>query len=181
MSCASGWFVFIRALHTMFNQLSNTACNNIVFNDETIVRMHPSMVMLYDAAKASKNTEGQTEVAKAMNVSPQRMNNWEARGISKEGALIAQEVFGCDANVLRGKHQLAQQTNTTIADANEVREESLFPWLWPFKAINVKQYAILDDHQKKQVEDYILLQIKARAPPEKHPSPASNISQQRAA
>lgn len=79
---------------------------NIVFNMSNencpIIRaMNEQMERLYAAAKAIHRIDGQSAVAKLMNVSPQTVNNWEARGISIEGLLRAQEMVGCNAIWLR--------------------------------------------------------------------------------
>jgi hypothetical protein len=84
----------------MFNENANTTFNNILFNCRIILDMHEQMKRLYKAAKELLNIEGQTEVAKLFNASPQTLNNWEARGISKRGLLKAQNVIGCDASWL---------------------------------------------------------------------------------
>lgn len=83
--------------------MSNSAFNNTMFSARTIPRMesdhiHASMARLYEAAKELQKVEGQSAVARLLNLSPQRMNNWERRGISQMGAVKAQEVVGCDAN-----------------------------------------------------------------------------------
>lgn len=39
-----------------------------------------------------------TDLAVALQVSPQTVNNWRRRGVSKEGALAAQGEFGCSAH-----------------------------------------------------------------------------------
>jgi DNA-binding transcriptional regulator YiaG len=86
----------------MFKQKANATCNNILFNLETLrsmKQMHFSMVRLYKAAQR-KGVIGQSAVAHAMNFSPQRVKNWESRGISEEGARIAQATFGCSSNWL---------------------------------------------------------------------------------
>jgi phage repressor protein C with HTH and peptisase S24 domain len=62
--------------------------------------MHMQMKRLYEAAKVLRGLEGQSEVARALNASPQTISNWEKRGISKSGMLTAQSVLGCDANWL---------------------------------------------------------------------------------
>jgi SOS-response transcriptional repressor LexA len=62
--------------------------------------MHDTMERLYAAAKALKEIEGQSDLARFMNISPQRINNWEARGISMEGALLAQRAIGCSADFI---------------------------------------------------------------------------------
>lgn len=75
--------------------------NNTLFNCPMIMPMHEQMTRLYFAAKALRHVEGQSDVAKLLNESPQTLNNWEARGISKGGMLTAQEVIGCNAVWLR--------------------------------------------------------------------------------
>lgn len=62
--------------------------------------MHIQMTRLYEAAKLLKGLNSQSEIARALNMSSQTVNNWEARGISKPGMLAAQAVFGCSANWL---------------------------------------------------------------------------------
>ncbi len=59
--------------------------------------MHETMKRLYEAAREMKAVEGQTEVANLLRQSPQTLNNWESRGISKAGAILAQTIIGCDA------------------------------------------------------------------------------------
>ena len=62
--------------------------------------MHIQMERLYQAAKELRGIEGLSEVALALDQSPQTVNNWERRGISKMGALKAQTAFGCSATWL---------------------------------------------------------------------------------
>lgn len=69
--------------------------NNAVFSPSTIAGMHESMERLYRAAKDLRGIEGQSAVADLLGFSPQRLNNWEVRGISKQGAIRAQEIIGC--------------------------------------------------------------------------------------
>jgi phage repressor protein C with HTH and peptisase S24 domain len=57
--------------------------------------MHESMRRLYKAAKDLRGTEGQSAVADLLGTSPQVLNNWESRGVSKAGAILAQEKIGC--------------------------------------------------------------------------------------
>ena len=59
------------------------------------------MTRLYEAAKKLKKVDGQSALAKFMNTSPQKINNWESRGISSEGLLTAQELIGCNAIWIR--------------------------------------------------------------------------------
>lgn len=58
------------------------------------------MQRLYEAADALKGIRGQSDVARALNMSPQTLNNWEARGMSKSGMIQAQSILGCSASWL---------------------------------------------------------------------------------
>ena len=57
-------------------------------NDDT----HPSMQRLFTATGMQAS-----ELARALDTSPQNITNWSARGISKNGALLASRIFGLDA------------------------------------------------------------------------------------
>jgi transcriptional regulator with XRE-family HTH domain len=59
--------------------------------------MHEQMKRLYEAARTLRGISGQSDVARALNASPQTINNWEARGMSKSGMIKAQTTFGCSA------------------------------------------------------------------------------------
>jgi hypothetical protein len=86
----------------------NAACINKPFNAGTIAAMHPSYIRLMEAAKeATANTSQPinrpSDLARHMNESPQRVHNWQVRGVSKEGALKAETLYGVSANyVLEG-------------------------------------------------------------------------------
>lgn len=81
----------------MFSRRSNILCNNILSGSKTIDFMHEQMERLYLAAQKLKNLKGQSEVAAFLNQSPQTLNNWETRGISKGGILLAHKKIGCSA------------------------------------------------------------------------------------
>lgn len=114
-------------LNAMFKRESNIAFNNSLFSAEKIDVMHETMKRLYLAAKEIADTEGQTAVANLLNASPQKVNNWEARGMSKEGMLVAEERIGVSANWLRtgtgnmraGRSQVAYTTGSAVP-ANRV-------------------------------------------------------------
>lgn len=57
--------------------------------------MHESMGRLYLAARQLKGADTPSEVARLLDESPQTLNNWEKRGISKNGYLKAQRLIGC--------------------------------------------------------------------------------------
>jgi len=87
-----------------FIHLSNVPFNNAPFSAWTIVCMHPSLARLYEAAKSlPKPVSGKSAVAAWLVVSPQMVNNWEKRGVSKAGALAAQDRTGYSARwILEG-------------------------------------------------------------------------------
>jgi phage repressor protein C with HTH and peptisase S24 domain len=88
------------ALNTTLFSKANVPFNNSVFTDTTIPGMHDSAERLYQAARALRNADGQSAVARLLNESPQTVHNWEIRGVSKQGALKAQSLIGCDAGWL---------------------------------------------------------------------------------
>ncbi len=93
-------------LNTLFNIKSNAMLNNAAFNAPTIVGMHETATRLYQAAFELKGIKGQSAVARALNMSPQTVKNWESRGVSKQGMLGAQKAFGVAAGWIEtGKGQ----------------------------------------------------------------------------
>jgi len=100
------------------------ACNNIVFSYPTIDRMaeqakttHDSLARLLEVAweadvittdqhlealtRSGKRAGGITALAEALNESPQSVNNWYSRGVSKQACIRAQEVFGVSVTWLQ--------------------------------------------------------------------------------
>ncbi len=79
--------------------------------------MHTQMKRLYEAAKTLKGITGQSELARALSALPQTVKNWEARGVSKQGMLTAQRLFGCSAVWLEtGKGQMLVGEGKIIHD-----------------------------------------------------------------
>lgn len=91
----------MQQLNTMFKRESNVLCNNGLFSTLKICSMHEQMERLYEAARILRGVEGQSAVARLLNASPQTVKNWESRGISKDGMITAQEVFGCSSTWLK--------------------------------------------------------------------------------
>lgn len=94
-------FIVHTSLNTMFKEIANTMFNRSLKSCEIICAMNAQMTRLYQAAKKLKGVEGQTDVARMFDATPQTLNNWESRGISNEGLLKAQEVLGCNAIWIR--------------------------------------------------------------------------------
>lgn len=78
----------------MFNFQSITACNTRRLALVTLDPMHKSATRLYEAARKIGRIEGQSAVARLLNLSPQVLKNWETRGVSFEGAVIAERILG---------------------------------------------------------------------------------------
>lgn len=62
--------------------------------------MHWSMKKLYAYTAEHHGVMGLSALANYLNISPQRICNWQSRGISKEGALMMQCLLGIDAIAL---------------------------------------------------------------------------------
>jgi hypothetical protein len=76
--------------------------------------LHPSAVRLYEAAASLKPAViGQSAVASWLIESPQTVNNWERRGVSRAGALAAQRKSGFDAHwILTGEGERRKASAT---------------------------------------------------------------------
>lgn len=79
--------------------------NNVAFSHSTIVAMSdtpalkPSMKLLYETAR-QRDINNPAAVARKLGATQQSLKNWDHRGISKQGAMKAQAVFGLDSNTL---------------------------------------------------------------------------------
>ena len=100
------------------------ACNNAAFTCGTLggmTEMHESADRLYRAARLALRQDdvSQSELAKLFNTSSQTINNWEARGVSQQGAIEAEEVLGVSPRwILRGgasEPRLSTGSSTEVA------------------------------------------------------------------
>lgn len=149
-------------------------CNNKLFNHETIEHMHETMVRLYEIAEKAEQIRGPSALAARLNFSPQRIKNWEYRGVSEAGAIQAQKLFGCDVNMLLGRTDTFQ-TSSSNSSRHVVEQLRPASWSWPFLEVKPDQWALLNDEEKKHIEDGILLCVKNRGDPAKQLLPAKNI------
>lgn len=108
-------------LNTMFNPKSNSLCNNNLFNSQKIRGMHNQMKRLYEAAKSLKEITGQSELARALNTSPQVVKNWEARGVSKQGMLTAEQSIGCSAVWIETGNGQMKSGDSNVTPAPDTR------------------------------------------------------------
>ena len=85
------------SLNTMFSQPVNSLLNNTLFKCEKMSGMHETMKRLYEAAEQIHGITGQSALASYLNESPQLLNNWERRGMSKNGIFKTAERIGVNA------------------------------------------------------------------------------------
>jgi hypothetical protein len=57
-------------------------------------KISDSMARLYQAIDELTHVQGKANVARLLNVSPQKINNWELREVSFEGAVEVEKRFG---------------------------------------------------------------------------------------
>ncbi len=103
---------------------------------DIVCAMHESMIRVYKLAE-SKGITSQAALARILNVSSQRIKNWETRGISKEGAMIAAEIFNSDVNFIYsgiGEEKRKIEDEKTINDysSNKSTDEA---------GITIQQYS----------------------------------------
>lgn len=80
--------------------------------------MHDSTERLYQAARQLRDVSGQSAVARLLNESPQTVKNWETRGVSRAGAMKAEEVLGVRANwLISGEGEMASLGGQVAAAA----------------------------------------------------------------
>lgn len=77
--------------------------------------MHDSTDRLYQAARQLRNVSGQSAVARLLNESPQTVKNWETRGVSRAGAMKAEEALGVRANwLVTGEGEMASSLPSAV-------------------------------------------------------------------
>jgi hypothetical protein len=148
----------------MFNQRVNTMCINKPFNVAIIPgmkKMHAHMERLYAAARSLGRLSPEMEqasLARLLNVAQQNVNNWESRGLSKEGLLDAQQKLGVNATwVVTGEGPM-------FVGAGSVAPVEASAPAWPFKSARA-DYDALPVKTKADISDYIEMKIaKAKKP-----------------
>lgn len=89
--------------------------NRVDERSSTIARMHESADRLYRAAEQLADITGQTNLAAYLGEKPQTLNNWESRGVSRQGALKAQQRLGCNANwILTGSGEMLNDDDVVL-------------------------------------------------------------------
>lgn len=147
----------------MFMLDVNAACNNNMFNTATISAMHESMTRLYAAAHKVKGKKlSPSDLARALAESPQRIHNWESRGISKEGALKAQQEFNCNANWLLGTSGDAYIIPAPESPQNAMAVHEPSPVYWPFELVDRQRYHTLSLAAQHAAQLRMMDEVKAQ-------------------
>lgn len=161
---------------------SNTMFNNKVFSCHRMTSMRPSMATLYAIAREKRQINTPSAVARVMGVTQQRLKNWEIRGISKDGALLAQALFGVDSNQLlssdgsiqesqSSEYKSAKDRPSAPPKVTDITHRHIDP-TWPFKDLTKVQWNSLTDDQKAMVEKVGLSYLRTGDPPGKQLTPA---------
>lgn len=149
-------------LNAVFSKKPIMMFNNMPFSGETIPGMHETYERLMLAAKEMRDVTMPAAVARLLNTSQQVLKNWEKRGLSEGGALVAQRVIGCDANWLLGHtDQMASQAwkpDAPAAPLGAKENVAVFSTeRWPFTTFTAHEFiTLLDDDKRTQFEDQIL-------------------------
>lgn len=113
-----------------------------------------------DGAKLAANITVKAELARRLNISGQRIQNWQARGVSDEGMLDAQEILGINAIWIRSG------TGTKLISDVPTRQpsgETLGVYTIPALATNLTVRRALDTlcDALKRASDLDLIQVHA--------------------
>lgn len=123
-------------------------------------QIQPTTARLYEAADELRDVRGQSAVARLLNVSPQVMKNWEARGVSEGGALLAQKIIGCDANWIlngAGKKEVIYRATDESSKVHAIHEPQASYKVssgWPFMSFSQDDWNAMDADSKAQIETY---------------------------
>lgn len=122
----------------------------MMFNIKRIVKstmesMHATMSRFYEAAKILAEVTGQSNLARRLNESPQVIKNWESRGVSKRGALVAQEKLGISATwVMTGDGEMAYRPGDYSKSATviELKTRDVDPISYPPMVEEIINFAL---------------------------------------
>lgn len=104
------------------------------------------MARLYAALRQDGRLTGEADqaaIARILNVAQQNVNNWESRGLSKEGALDAQRKAGISAVWL-----LFGEGPKTIDGG------------WPFKSFTKTEITMLEYGDRRELEGIIRAELR---------------------
>lgn len=119
------------------------------------------------------------QLAEACGVAPPSVSAWrtgDSKSLSGSNLLAAAKKLGVRPEWLADGVGPKHAGDPAMAQQHTVREHTRdSAYLWPFKRINPQQWSLLDEEQKYDIEKYVSLQVKTKAPASKHREPAHNI------
>lgn len=141
----------------------------------TIKTMHPTMLALYSHLRSTRQVKSRAAISRILGISQQRLKNWESRGISKEGAIMVQDVLGVDGNALLKMGDTSLPESWRPADKfvlTSPKVEELMPNLrsieWPFKTITAEQWRQFSDADRTEIENVALRYLRSREVTQSH-------------
>lgn len=154
-------------------------CINSPCSVPTMGTMFPSMVALYQHIRETRQVKTPAAISRLMGVSQQRLKNWEERGISKEGAMLAQDLLKIDGNALLKldkQSTLPASWRAPSEPAPNVQE--LMPTLksieWPFATITAADWRSLSESDRTEIENIARRYLRSREVTQSHPSKHPN-------
>lgn len=116
------------------------------------------------------------QLAAACGVAPPSVSAWrtgDSKTLSASNLLAAAKRLGVRPEWLADGIGPKHMHDAVAPLQHMIRENSRdHEYLWPFKRINPQQWSLLDDEQKSDIEKYVALQVKTKAPAPKHREPA---------
>ena len=103
--------------------------------------MHESALRLLDAAKAATADDASpvtdfASLAKSMNISAQRLGAWKNhRGVSKQGAIEAERLYGCSVSWIMEGIENPPQTGKSISSGSLLNGSTVGPQLITWERI----------------------------------------------
>lgn len=120
------------------------------------------------------------QLAKACGVAPPSVSAWrtgESKSLSGSNLLAAAKRLGVRPEWLADGLGPKHDNDPTVVHQHTVREDTRnSAYLWPFKRVNPQQWSLLDEDQKYDIEKYVSLQVKIKAPTSKQQKPAHNVA-----
>jgi len=88
------------------------------------------------------------------------------------------KAFGLTLEELSDESTVHDVVNLQVQLASKAAtiSESAAPWTWPFKTVTPRQYELLDDADREQIEKHVMLYVMAREDPAKQIAPANYIA-----
>lgn len=118
-------------------------------NNSRGVNMHDSMKRLHEVSGISRKNV----LAKQLKVSPSTVTNWGSRGVSKEGALDAAELYNCDANYILDGDESRKPEIIDAPIKEETGKDGFAGTLMPvFRAVSIDSY---NDTNSTDIVDWL--------------------------